>query len=124
MTLQASYLMTHQNQIKPPNKIRLIIISVVIGLLGGGLLIGIPGALVLGLLELAYSFFDMSPLGISGHSVWPIAIMISLLWPAPITPLSIYQYRIFPQQSIFARWLFSLLGSIVITVLAAFLLLM
>ena len=95
-------------------------ISAIIGIVCGFLLIGLPGALVLELVGLAYDYFAISPLDLAGDSVWPIAIMISLLWPSAITPLSILHYNMFPQQSLLSRWLFSLIGSLLITVVITF----
>lgn len=109
---------------QPPHKLRLLIISVVIGILSGFLLIGLPGALVLELIALAYAQLGMSPLDLHGDAVWPTAIMISLLWPVPITPLAVIHFRQFPQASLLNRWLFSLVGSLLLTALVTFLLLM
>ena len=109
---------------KPPKAIRLMIISAIIAAIGGILLIGIPGALILELTSLAYDYYGMSPLIMTGDSVWPTAIMISLLWPLAITPLSFLYNKLQPHGTVFKRWVFSLFGSFTLTFLITFLLCM
>ncbi len=113
-------MVTEQPSNPKPHIPRLILISVGIGLLGGFILIGLPGALLLELLNLAYPIFGLSPLVLTGDSVWPVSIMISLLWPVTITPLYILHHQHFPTQSLLTRWLFSLSGGIFIAVITVF----
>lgn len=115
--------MTESKQTTQPPVFRLDFITLGIGLLGGFLLMGIPGALLLELLTWASSYLGMSPLNLPADSVWPFSIMISLLWPTPIISLSMYQNKKFPQQSIYMRWIFNLLGSLLMTVVLIYLLL-
>ncbi len=116
--------MTNTNYNSPPSMIRLIVVTVVIAVIGGILLIGIPGALILELIALIYTALSINPPELTGDSVWPIAIMISLLWPIWLTPLSLFLYRKSPNLSPIYRWLFSLFGSLFLTVLITALLLL
>lgn len=108
---------------KPPQTLRLIIVSVVIGVIGGILLMGIPGGLVLELVDFIKDYFAMSPIDLPGDAVWPTAIMISLLWPLPITPLAFLHHKLFPQKGALSRWIFCLIGSFILTITMAFMLL-
>ncbi len=106
---------------QPPRILKLVILSVIIGLVGGILLMGVPGALILELVALIYQQFGMSPMALAGDSVWPIAIVISMLWPVSITPLAIIYYNMFSQHSVLGRWLFSVLVSVLLTSAVTFL---
>ena len=107
----------------PPQTLRLIIVSVVIGVLGGILLMGIPGGLVMELIDFCKDYFAMSPVDLPGDAVWPTAIMISLLWPLPITPLAFLHHKLFPHKGALSRWIFCLAGSFILTMAMAFVLL-
>ena len=108
---------------KPPQTLKLIIVSVVIGVIGGIFLMGIPGGLVLELVDFIKDYFAMSPIDLPGDAVWPTAIMIALLWPLPITPLAFLHHKLFQQKGALSRWIFCLSGSFILTITMVFLLL-
>lgn len=115
---------TKHNHYKAPRLFRLLIISATIGLFCGIVLIGIPGALVLELIGWAYLYLGMSPLEMTGDSVWPTAIIISILWPFGIPLISYLYYKLRPQHTLTNRWLVSLFGSILLTITITFIIYM
>ena len=108
----------------PPEVLRLVMISATIGIIGGFFMIGVPGFLMLELIARIYDALGIQVLELSGDQVWPTAIMISLLWPAFITPLSVFYFKIWNHQSLLNRWFFSLFGSILLTATCVFLMIL
>ena len=101
---------------KPSRKV-LWIVCIVISLVGAILLIGIPGALLLGLVDLILRMTGTGAVLLTGDNVWPAVIMISLLWPFWLLPVSSWMQRKFPQVGGFLHWFLIVLISLIITVI-------
>ena len=112
--------MPDQPHLESDHWFKWLLVSACISALSGLLLIGIPGALVLEAVYWLQTQVGLQPRTLEGDAVWPTAIMIALLWPLPITPLAILHQRFFPSQSKLFRWLFCLIGSLLMTLLITF----
>ena len=58
--------------------------SVIIALFGGALLAGVPGAAFIFVFEAIAGLVGWRPFEEMADGAWPVAIYISLLWPAPL----------------------------------------
>ncbi len=73
---------------------------------GGGLipLMGIPGALVYGLLYPIVSLF-LGNATIDGDAMWPIAIIMTLVWPISFPLGYLAAWGLFPRRKRSFKWL-------------------
>ena len=115
--------MTSHNKIKilnKPSRKWLWIVSIIMSLVGGILLIGIPGALLVGLVGWLLEFTGLGMIHLSGDEAWPTVIMLSLLWPFLLLPVSSWMNRKFPKVQSGLHWFLIIIISLMITVFAIF----
>lgn len=63
------------------------------------LLLGLPGGLFLSLSGYLLKIFSIDSFNAIGENAWPLALVISLLWPVSFVPISMRIYKVSPQLS-------------------------
>ncbi len=109
-----------RNELNKPSRKAVWVVCFTLSVIGGFLLIGIPGAVLVGAADWLLLMTGVGVVELSGDNVWPTVILISLLWPFLMVPVSKLMQRKVPLLHIGFHWLAIILISLVITVLSIY----
>ncbi len=107
----------HKNDklLNKPSRRSLLIVCSILSVVGGIVLIGIPGALLIGAVGWFLELSGIGTIQLSGDDAWPVMIMISLLWPFLMLPVSTWMQRQLPNIHSGLHWLLIIILSLFIT---------
>ena len=104
-----------QELLNKPSRKLLWTVCIILSVVGGFLLAGIPGALLVGAVGWFLVLTGMGAIQLSGDDTWPVVIMISLLWPFLMLPVSSWVQRKFHNIQSSAHWFLITFISLLIT---------
>ncbi len=104
-----------QELLNKPSRKLLWTVCIILSVVGGFLLVGIPGALLVGAVGWFLVLTGMGAIQLSGDDTWPVVIMISLLWPFLMLPVSSWVQRKFQNIQSSVHWFLITFISLLIT---------